>query len=103
MTRISIDELRADQLRKPVLLLDVRSFESRARDGWIEGSIHVEDDTKLNAKSDDEIVVYCDCPNDASAALFSLLLRAAGFANIRPLSGGITAWRAWGFRNDATS
>jgi rhodanese-related sulfurtransferase len=39
-----------------------------------------------------EIVVYCSCPNEASAALAAGQLKRAGFKKIRPLLGGIDAW-----------
>ena len=42
---------------------------------------------------DREIVVYCDCPNEESSAKTALILRKKGFTRIRPLLGGIEAWR----------
>ena len=39
-----------------------------------------------------EIVVYCACPNEASAAFAAKHLKQAGFKKIRPLLGGIDAW-----------
>jgi rhodanese-related sulfurtransferase len=45
---------------------------------------------------DEEIVVYCACPNEASAALACLHLKQAGFNRIRPLLGGVEAWRQAG-------
>lgn len=44
---------------------------------------------------DREIVLYCDCPNEASAARAAQILRARGFA-ARPLLGGLDAWIAAG-------
>ena len=41
---------------------------------------------------DREIVVYCSCPNEASAALAARHLKRAGFKRIRPLLGGLDAW-----------
>jgi rhodanese-related sulfurtransferase len=42
------------------------------------------------------VIVYCACPNEASAALMARQLRKLGLTNIRPLAGGIDAWRAAG-------
>jgi 3-mercaptopyruvate sulfurtransferase SseA len=39
--------------------------------------------------------LYCDCPNEASAARAAQILRARGFA-ARPLRGGLDAWIAAG-------
>jgi rhodanese-related sulfurtransferase len=98
MARISSDELRTELQSVPgVVLIDVRSAESRARSGWIPGSITVRDVSELKADPDRAIVVYCDCPNDASAAVVARKLKALGFQRVRPLAGGISAWRARGF------
>ncbi len=98
MTRITSDELRAALQSSPgLLLVDVRSAESRAHGGWIPGSINVRDVSELEADPDSAIVVYCDCPNDASAAVVARKLKALGFKHVRPLAGGISSWRAQGF------
>jgi rhodanese-related sulfurtransferase len=39
-----------------------------------------------------DVVVYCACPNEASAALAAKQLKRAGFKKIRPLLGGIDGW-----------
>ena len=93
MTRISIDELWA-LLQKGVgtTLLDARTPEHRARQGWIPGAIQERDIDALALDRDREIVVYCDCPNDASAALVANKLKARGFSRVRPLAGGMQAW-----------
>lgn len=41
---------------------------------------------------DAEIIIYCACPNEASAALAAKHLKDAGFRRIRPLLGGVDAW-----------
>ena len=43
------------------------------------------------------LVVYCDCPNEISAARIARQLLRAGFQNVRPLVGGLTAWETAGF------
>jgi 3-mercaptopyruvate sulfurtransferase SseA len=42
---------------------------------------------------DRDIVVYCACPNEESSARLALRLQRKGFSRIRPLLGGIEAWR----------
>jgi membrane protein DedA with SNARE-associated domain len=97
MARISVDELKAliDGGGDP-LILDVRSQAIRARDGYIAGSLcaHPGEIDALVAGYDRnrDIIVYCACPNEASAALAARHLRRAGFKKIRPLLGGIDAW-----------
>ncbi|WP_428420838.1 rhodanese-like domain-containing protein [Methylibium sp.] len=45
---------------------------------------------------DREIVLYCSCPNEASAAVAAQALRAAGLVRVRPLAGGLDGWAATG-------
>ena len=44
------------------------------------------------------IVVYCACPNEASAARIAKMLKARGFTRVRPLAGGIEDWVKAGHR-----
>jgi len=97
MDRISVDELIAmiDGGRSPVIF-DVRPSDARLRDGVIPGAVaaHVGEIEDLFERypRDAEIVIYCACPNEASAAIAALHLKRAGFRKIRPLLGGIEAW-----------
>jgi membrane protein DedA with SNARE-associated domain/rhodanese-related sulfurtransferase len=101
MDRITVEELvslMADATRRPVIL-DVRSAVARSA-GVIPGAIaaHPDDlDALGDHDRDAEIVVYCACPNEASAALAARHLKRAGFRRIRPLLGGIEAWSEAGF------
>lgn len=97
MDRITIDQLIAliDDGKDP-LILDVRPPEVRRQEGIIPGAVpaHPADaGLALEGYSRDrEVVVYCSCPNEASAAVACLHLRKAGFHKIRPLAGGTDAW-----------
>ena len=67
----------------------------------IPGAIHVPHDQvsqHLNDfKRDREVILYCTCPNEASAAQVAKLLMLHGFARVRPLHGGLDAWIAAGY------
>jgi rhodanese-related sulfurtransferase len=97
MDRITVDELRGliDEGQK-LLILDVRPKEVRSEEGTIPGAVpaHPEDiDPLVTAYPRElEIVVYCACPNEESAAVAAKHLKQAGFKRIRPLLGGIDAW-----------
>jgi membrane protein DedA with SNARE-associated domain/rhodanese-related sulfurtransferase len=97
MDRISVNELveLIDGGRRPAIF-DVRSADERRRDGIIPGAVaaHASDIlASLNDyPRDAEIVIYCSCPNEETAALAALHLKRAGFKRIRPLLGGIEAW-----------
>jgi membrane protein DedA with SNARE-associated domain/rhodanese-related sulfurtransferase len=101
MARLTPEELEALMLGQlPLTILDVRSAESRARTGWIPGSILVTDIDGLLLDATSEVVVYCDCPNDASAAVAARRLKERGFVKVRPLAGGFSAWKRGGRKLD---
>jgi membrane protein DedA with SNARE-associated domain/rhodanese-related sulfurtransferase len=93
MARISVAEL-ADLLKMQVkvAILDARTADRRERTGWIPGSVWVSDVEQLALDVYEQVVVYCDCPNDATAALVAKRLHAKGVAHVRPLAGGLEAW-----------
>jgi len=97
MNRITVEELRRliDE-RKDTLILDVRPPDVRAAEGIIPGAVAAHP-AEIKAiigtySGDQETIVYCACPNEASAAIAAKHLRRAGFKRIRPLLGGIDAW-----------
>jgi 3-mercaptopyruvate sulfurtransferase SseA len=93
MARISPEQL-AELLRTKVkvAILDARTADRRERTGWIPGSVWVSDTGQLQLSVYEEVVVYCDCPNDATAALIAKQLHSKGVAHVRPLAGGLDAW-----------
>ena len=103
-----LDELRMARITAPdlrrmmdagqeMVILDMRSNVEFDREPGIDGAIHLSlDDVKegrYKIPHDREVIVYCSCPNDVTAARVALLLRNSGFTNVRPLLGGIDAWR----------
>jgi membrane protein DedA with SNARE-associated domain/rhodanese-related sulfurtransferase len=101
MARISPSELaKLIHAGLAPVVLDVRSEESRQRTGFIPNSRAVSQD-KLDVDLEDlsrdaEIIVYCTCPNEVSAARVAKLLMQRGFVRVRPLAGGLDAWVAAG-------
>jgi membrane protein DedA with SNARE-associated domain/rhodanese-related sulfurtransferase len=105
MARISVDELN-DMLNnnERPLVVDVRSPASQ-KHGRIPGAVwidsHAFDESlqaqRLHERTADEVIVYCACPNEASAAVVAKKLMRAGFTRVRPLAGGIEAWMEKGF------
>jgi membrane protein DedA with SNARE-associated domain/rhodanese-related sulfurtransferase len=103
MDRISVAQLAQmiDDGRPP-LILDARPAEQQRRDGRIPGalSIDLDADTMPVVPPDTEVVIYCACPNEASAAVIARKLLRRGFRRVRPLAGGIDTWLASGLRTD---
>ncbi|WP_353155553.1 DedA family protein/thiosulfate sulfurtransferase GlpE [Herminiimonas fonticola] len=104
MARISVDEL--DQLLKqgnPPTIIDVRSDFAR-QSGKIPGAMVLSDDDisalVINTETDSEVIVYCACPNEVSAARIAKKLMQRGYTRVRPLTGGIDAWVEAGFSVD---
>jgi membrane protein DedA with SNARE-associated domain/rhodanese-related sulfurtransferase len=100
MNRITVQELyRLREAGVAFILIDARPMASRARDGVIPGAIAFED---LVQNEDQlrggEAVVYCACPNEATAARVARRLMNLGFHPVRPLAGGIHAWQDAGFQ-----
>lgn len=97
MARISVPELRElIDSGQPLTLLDVRPSAHRERDGWILGAQPVSDIAELDGEAAGEVIIYCSCPNEASAALLARRLKERGYSRVRPLAGGLDAWRAEG-------
>jgi membrane protein DedA with SNARE-associated domain/rhodanese-related sulfurtransferase len=97
MDRITVADLRKliDDGQE-IVILDVRPKEIRVQGGTIPGAVSAHpadiDPTLKTYPREMEIVVYCACPNEESAATAAKHLRQAGFKKIRPLLGGIDAW-----------
>jgi membrane protein DedA with SNARE-associated domain/rhodanese-related sulfurtransferase len=46
---------------------------------------------------DQDVVLYCTCPNEATSAMTAKRLRQFGIQRVRPLAGGYFGWRQRGF------
>jgi membrane protein DedA with SNARE-associated domain len=96
--RISVAELRAAMRGDtPPIVIDVRGESTRQADprlvpgalpATIEGLVLL---VAAHSKSA-QLVTYCACPNDASAAHAAQLLIEAGYTRARALHGGLDAW-----------
>lgn len=98
MDRISVEELHnmLSSDTRPVVV-DVRTPMVQAL-GRIPGAISLPvGELKQGTIVASEIIVYCDCPNDVSAADVSKRLIQIGYSRVRPLAGGIDAWVAAGY------
>ncbi|HLL11571.1 MAG TPA: VTT domain-containing protein [Rubrivivax sp.] len=100
LPRIDVPELRRlIDAGEPLELIDVRGRDAAQLDQRrIPGAtiMHLEDIEagKYSGPRDRQIIVYCSCPHEASAAKAVRLLHRHGYLRARPLRGGPEAWFA---------
>jgi membrane protein DedA with SNARE-associated domain/rhodanese-related sulfurtransferase len=103
MARISVSELyELMQAGASPVVIDVRSATARTLEPrWIPGALNIslsEVGQRLkDLPRDRDIIVYCTCPSEASAARVAKILMKHGFKHVRPLHGGLDAWLAAGY------
>jgi len=103
MARISVEELN-DAVSKggTPAIVDVRSeaarlVDSRIIPGALLADVNSVDRIVAVVPLDAELVIYCNCPNEASAAMVAKALISRGYKRVRPLQGGLDAWDAAGY------
>ena len=103
MARISVDELYRlmGEGAQPVVV-DVRTavarqVEPRRIPGALPVELHAIDQHMEHLPRDRDIILYCTCPNEVSAAKVAKLLMDRGYTRVRPLEGGLDAWIAAGY------
>lgn len=101
--RIDVDELHAlmSSGAQP-LIVDLRPTTARRFDPrTIPGAVPVElraipRNFRPAPSPDQDIIIFCTCPNEAGAARAARLLMQRGYARVRTLQGGFDAWIAAG-------
>ncbi len=105
LARISPEELR-DKLRagEDILIVDLQG--RRQRDSGEPMAIpdavrinphRLEQYKDIKIPSTREVVLYSACPGEFTSARVALALRRKGVENVRPLEGGLQAWRDRGY------
>jgi membrane protein DedA with SNARE-associated domain/rhodanese-related sulfurtransferase len=103
LPRIEIEELRRlISANAAPVVVDVRSALGREHDrrcipGALEMSLDEIGARAAEFPKDREVVFYCACPNEASAAFAARKLMDRGYISVRPLRGGLDAWAAAGY------
>jgi membrane protein DedA with SNARE-associated domain/rhodanese-related sulfurtransferase len=101
--RISVNELYGLMQAEVVpVIFDIRSREKRLLDPFVIPGAQFADERQLDEivagyEPHRKVVIYCSCPNDVSAAWMAKRLRELGFTDVKPLSGGLDAWRLAGW------
>lgn len=99
IARITVDELKQMMdAGEKVIIVDLRQpLDIEAAPYVIPGAIQmsVEELEHRHQEIDRErdVILYCACPNEVTSARMALLLRKKGISKVRPLAGGVEAWR----------
>jgi membrane protein DedA with SNARE-associated domain/rhodanese-related sulfurtransferase len=104
LARITPEQLKEKLTTgEDILLLDLQRHAGSATVRLaIPGSIRI-DPGKLERYRDveipasQEVVLYCACPGELTSARVALALRKKGIERVRPLAGGLQAWRSRGY------
>ena len=108
LARITPEELkRRLDAGEQVLIVDLQGGgrHPRNRQG-IPGAVRIDPhrleqyrphDKKAQIPRDREVVLYCASPHEFTSARVALALQRRGFERVRPLAGGLRAWRERGF------
>lgn len=103
IARITPEELKEKiDAGEDVLIVDLRhSLDFDANPKTIPGALHIDaadlEEAHEVIPRDREIVLFCACPNEVTAARLALQLRSKGITRIRPLAEGYEGWRSRGF------
>lgn len=97
MERISMAEFaHLVEVGQDPLVIDARSLTAQKLGKAIPGAVNLNahDARSLMAGLDKErhLIIYCNCPNDVTAARVASRFLANGFTRARPLKGGLDAW-----------
>ena len=114
MKKLRTDRLEPDELKKMldagelVYIVDLRHPLELVPDPFtLPGAHHVSPD-QLTLRSaeiplDRDIVLYCTCPSEATAARTAMTLSKLGVPRVRPLRGGYDEWKRLGYPLDAVA
>jgi membrane protein DedA with SNARE-associated domain/rhodanese-related sulfurtransferase len=104
IARITVDELKQMMdAGEKVTIVDLRQpLDIVAAPYWIPGAIRISvedlEHRHHEIDRDRDVILYCACPNEVTSARMALLLRKKGIAKVRPLAGGVEAWRDRNFQ-----
>jgi membrane protein DedA with SNARE-associated domain/rhodanese-related sulfurtransferase len=91
---------------EPVYIVDLRHPLELLPDPYtLPGALHFSPDSlaarHLEIPRDRDVVLFCTCPSEATAAKTAMTLIKLGIERVRPLRGGYDEWKRLGFPVDA--
>jgi membrane protein DedA with SNARE-associated domain/rhodanese-related sulfurtransferase len=108
-SRLEPEELKRElDAGSAVFIVDLRHPLELMTDPFtLPGALHFSPDA-LTARvheipRDRDIVLYCTCPSEATAAKVAMTLHKLGIERVRPLRGGYDEWKRLGYPLDAVT
>jgi rhodanese-related sulfurtransferase len=113
LRELRIARITADELKRmmdnghELLVVDLRGALDHEADPYtIRGALRMTAEELAQRHHeiprDQDVILFCACPNEATAAKMALMLRSKGVTRVRPLVGGIDAWREKAFPLEAS-
>jgi rhodanese-related sulfurtransferase len=105
--RLEPEELKRQlDAGEPVYIVDLRHPLEFLPDPFtLPGALHFSPDSlterHLEIPRDRDIVLFCTCPSEATAAKTAMTLIKLGIERVRPLRGGYDEWKRLGYPRDA--
>jgi membrane protein DedA with SNARE-associated domain/rhodanese-related sulfurtransferase len=106
-SRLEPEELKAQlDAGEPVYIVDLRHpLELMAEPFTLPSAMHFSPDAlaarHIEIPRDRDVVLFCTCPSEATAAKTAMILHRLGIERVRPLRGGYDEWKRLGFPLDA--
>lgn len=106
-SRLEPDELKRQlEAGEQVFIVDLRHPLELVPDPFVlPGAVHFSPEAltarHLEIPRDRDVVLYCTCPSEATAARTALTLHKLGIERVRPLRGGFDEWKKLGYPLDA--
>ena len=108
-SRLDPVELKAQlDAGEPVFIVDLRHPLELLPDPFtLPGALHFSPDALESRHSeiprDRDVVLFCTCPSEATAAKTAMALYKLGIERVRPLRGGYDEWKKLGYPLEAVS
>jgi len=106
-SRLEPDELKRQlEAGQTVFIVDLRHPLELMTDPFtLPGALQLSPDALANRiheiPRDRDVVLYCTCPSEATAAKTAMTLHKLGIERVRPLRGGYDEWKRLGYPLDA--
>ncbi len=111
LKKLAASRLEPEELKRlldagqPIYIVDLRHPLELLPDPFtLPGALHLSPDAlaarHLEIPRDRDIVLYCTCPSEATAAKTAMTLHRLGIERVRPLRGGFDEWKRLGFPLD---